>query len=274
MPKRLRFPSAAHAALFEEFRSYLDNLQTEGRSKQTLSSYRSTYIWYCKQSCLIEDRRVRRFLLGYENLNTRNKALAHLKSFVSWYGTGNEFVPAPLRVRTIKVPDRQPHVIAPEVANALLEALRRISLPAWAVLTIMRECGMRFGEVYHLTPANLYTVESCTLGHGVTFVGKGNKERSVPLTPLAKEAFDVWAHLPFKPSHMTIRRALAQAEEECGVEHIKPHWFRSTLATSLVNHGRTFDEVAELLGHSSTDVLRKRYARLDRRHLADVLVRT
>ena len=243
-------------------------MATEGRAPASIRSYRETYQQYCEHHDIIEDRRVRRFLLTFSNLKTRNKKLAHLKAFVSWYGNGNEYVPAPIRVRRIAIPDSMPVTIKPEDADKLLTELRA-SPPAWALLTIMRETGMRFGEVYNLTRRALYEVPG--EGFGVRFRGKGSKERIVPLTDAAKQAFDVWTKLRFKPAIRTIRRKIVEAEERSGVEHIRPHWFRSTLATNLVNSGASFSAAAELLGHSSTDILRKSYARLGHTQLAALI---
>lgn len=262
------FPSEAHEALYTEFGTFLDNLTVEGRSPRTVASYETTYFMYAMTSSVIEDRRVRRFLLRYENPATRNKVLSHLKAFVSWYGTGNEYVPAPIHVREVQIPDSLPVSIDRNVSDALLKCLETLHKPTWAVCTLMRSTGMRIGEVLDLTRKHLYKSQDGGLEYGVRFYGKGKKERLVPLTPVALEAFRVWTSLRFKPHHMTIRRYMDKATKEIGVEHIKPHWFRSSLATRLVNRGIGFDQVAELLGHKSTDILRKRYARLDHTRLS------
>lgn len=257
-----KFISPSHQALFEEFQTFLDNMVIEGRSPQTIETYRSTFLRFALVHNAVEERRVRRFLAQYDNPATRNKVLNHLKSFVRWYGTGNEFVPAPLRVRGVKVPDQLPHTIEPEDWGKLLGVLEERYPPAWAVLTIMRTTGMRIGEVMALEPEHLYRSTEGGVEYGVRFYGKGNKERIVPLPPVAVEAFRLWTGLPFKPTLRTIRNHIARAEKVGGVEHIKPHWFRSTLATRLVNNNVSYEAVAELLGHASTDILRKRYGRL------------
>ena len=41
--------------------------------------------------------------------------------------------------------------------------------------------------------------------------------------------------------------------EKCGVNHVHPHKFRRTLATSLIRHGMPIQEVAAVLGHDKLD---------------------
>ena len=130
-----------------------------------------------------------------------------------------------------------------------------------AILCFLMSTGCRISEMIQL---NRNSIDYNSLE--VTVLGKGNKERTVYLDPVAG---------------MTIRQYLAQRKDNepalfvgkgterlkpggvrlmlnnlaktAGVEHVHPHKFRRTLATNLIRHGMPIQEVAAILGHDKLD---------------------
>jgi site-specific recombinase XerD len=97
-------------------------------------------------------------------------------------------------------------------------------------------------------------------------MGKGNKERTVFLDAvtamllrdyLAQRTDDFPALFVGRGSSRLsangIRKMLAVVSAAAGVEHVHPHKFRRTLATSLIRHGMPIQEVAAILGHDKLD---------------------
>lgn len=117
-------------------------------------------------------------------------------------------------------------------------------------------------------------------------LGKGNKERLVPLLPLVKTTvMDYQEHCPYalekdKPlfrsvrnNPMTARSAqllIMHLRREMGLpEKVTPHALRHSFATDLLQGGGDLRTIQELLGHASLNST-QRYADIDRTSLAQI----
>jgi len=94
----------------------------------------------------------------------------------------------------------------------------------------------------------------------VRVIGKGDRERVVVLSPVALRAADVLRHATSNGHLMPwtdrgVRYLFAEVGARAGV-HCHPHRFRHTLASELVESGVAIEIVADMLGHSKTDVTR------------------
>lgn len=91
-------------------------------------------------------------------------------------------------------------------------------------------------------------------------VGKGDRERVVMLTPEALRSARVLlrassnGHLMPWPDRQ-VRRLFAEVGKATGI-HVHPHRFRHTLASELVEAGVPIEVVADMLGHSTTEITR------------------
>lgn len=130
-----------------------------------------------------------------------------------------------------------------------------------AIVTFLASTGCRISEMTQLdrTDIDLVNLE-CTV------LGKGNKERSVYMSPvcgmLVKEYLDTRKdNLPAlfvgkRSERLTphgVRFMLNSLANKAGVDHVHPHKFRRTLATNLIRHGMPIQEVAAVLGHDKLD---------------------
>lgn len=130
-----------------------------------------------------------------------------------------------------------------------------------AIISFLLSTGCRVGEVVRL---NREDVDLANMECRV--MGKGNKERTVFLDAvtamllrdyLAQRTDDFPALFVGRGSSRLsangIRKMLAVVSAAAGVEHVHPHKFRRTLATSLIRHGMPIQEVAAILGHDKLD---------------------
>lgn len=130
-----------------------------------------------------------------------------------------------------------------------------------AILCFLMSTGCRISE---MTQLNRDSINFNTLE--VTVLGKGNKERTVFLDEVAgltiKQYLDVRkdnspALFIGKGSERLspggVRLMLNNLAEAAHVDHVHPHKFRRTLATSLIRHGMPIQEVAAILGHDKLD---------------------
>jgi integrase/recombinase XerD len=155
-----------------------------------------------------------------------------------------------------------------------------------AILETMYSCGLRVSEVVNLRISNLYT----DIGF-VKVVGKGNKERLVPIGRSAVKYINVYrknirVHVQPQPgnedilflnkrgtllSRVMIFYIIKDAAKQAGItKNISPHTFRHSFATHLVEGGADLRAVQEMLGHESITTT-EIYTHLDRKFLRKTL---
>nr|WP_277626760.1 site-specific tyrosine recombinase XerD [Arsenicicoccus piscis] len=145
-----------------------------------------------------------------------------------------------------------------------------VSLRDRAMLELLYGCGARISEVVGL---DLDDVSGSAASAGVVrLLGKGDKERIVPLGRYAREAVDAYlvrgrpalaAQGTGTPALLLNQRgrrlsrqsawaAMQGAAERAGLsEHVSPHTLRHCFATHLLDGGADVRVVQELLGHAS-----------------------
>ncbi len=140
-----------------------------------------------------------------------------------------------------------------------------------AIIELLYGTGMRVTELSNLNTGDVDLEEDNT----VTVMGKGSKERILPLSKPVKKALDIYLNcrnmvprknyrqlMSIKPlfvnclgkrlSSRSIRRILNKYMQlACLNKKISPHVFRHTFATHLLNGGADLRSVQELLGHES-----------------------
>ena len=133
----------------------------------------------------------------------------------------------------------------------------------WALVVLIFGCGLRISEALNLTNQDI-------AGHPDTLriVGKGNKERIVPVLPAVYIALDKYIKIrPFtlKPTDTVFRSVrnlpMSPRMAEKVIENLRhylqlpdyvtPHALRHTFATALLAGGADLRSLQELLGHSS-----------------------
>ena len=155
-----------------------------------------------------------------------------------------------------------------------------------AILETMYSCGLRVSEVVSLKLSQLYL----DVGF-VRVVGKGNKERLVPIGSVATKYIllyknNVRVHLSAQRGEEDIlflnRRGkrltrvmifliVKDLVKKAGItKNISPHTFRHSFATHLVEGGADLRAVQEMLGHESITTT-EIYTHLDREYLRQTL---
>ena len=135
------------------------------------------------------------------------------------------------------------------------------SLRDRAIVAFLSATGCRISEMTQLNRDDVDLV-----GLECKVLGKGNKERTVYLSQVAGMTLRDYLNqrtddLPalfvgrgterMKPA--AVRKMLVQLGAASGVDHVHPHKFRRTTATSLLRHGMPIQEVAAILGHDKLD---------------------
>lgn len=137
--------------------------------------------------------------------------------------------------------------------------------PAFTVLRLLPKTGLRIHEMCSL-PRNAFQKQGRQ--HGIKVVGKGNRQRWIPLTKSAskimrqyiqEEAPEGGFLFPsprIRGKHLapdTVRLALRNLREEMPKKYsqLTPHVFRHTVATNLLSNGVDLATVQAILGHAN-----------------------
>ncbi|MCQ8277439.1 tyrosine recombinase XerC [Acetobacteraceae bacterium KSS8] len=156
-----------------------------------------------------------------------------------------------------------------------------------ALFTLLYGAGLRIGEALAL---DLHDVPAQTGGSAVLRVlGKGGKERLVPLLPAVMAALHRWVRQHPSPSPdaplfpgvrggrldpAVAQKAMREYRRLAGLpEHATPHALRHSFATHLLEGGADLRSIQELLGHASLSST-QRYTLADETHLMEVWRRT
>jgi integrase/recombinase XerC len=158
--------------------------------------------------------------------------------------------------------------------------------PAWialrdaAVLTLLYGCGLRVSEALSLNR------KAAPLGETIRITGKGNKERVVPVLPVAREAVEKYLTLcphslaPDGPLFVGVRGKRLDQRQVREVmirmrvrlelpEKASPHALRHSFATHLLAGGGDLRAIQELLGHASLSTTQM-YTEVNAARLLDV----
>lgn len=182
-----------------------------------------------------------------------------------------------------------PEVLAYEEIEAIIAQID-LSKPEGhrnrAMLETMYSCGLRVSEVVNLKLSQLYLPEAF-----IRVVGKGNKERLVPIGSVAIEQINMYRegfrnrqqaakgaedflflNRRGKPlSRVMVFLILKELAAFAGIrKNISPHTFRHSFATHLVERGANLRAVQQMLGHASITTT-EIYTHLDNNYLKDTL---
>ncbi len=156
-----------------------------------------------------------------------------------------------------------------------------------AILEVLYGCGLRVSELTELKISNIFF----DVGF-VKVLGKGNKERLVPLGGMAAKQLktyikEVRIHIPVqkeaedivflnrrgnKLTRVMIFTIVKNTAEKAGLKkNISPHTFRHSFATHLINGGADLRAVQDMLGHESITTT-EIYTHLDREYLRDTII--
>ena len=165
--------------------------------------------------------------------------------------------------------DHLPEVLTTEEVDRLEQA---IDLSKWegqrnkAIIEVLFSCGLRVSELVTLRLSDLYLEE-----HFVRVVGKGRKERLVPISESAIKQLQLWfidrnlmdikpgeedyVFLNRRGAHLTRTMILIMIKrlgEEAGISKtISPHTLRHSFATALLAGGADLRAIQAMLGHES-----------------------
>lgn len=175
-----------------------------------------------------------------------------------------------------------PKALTQEQSLRAVDGFKAVHSEPWlaardtALLMLIYGCGLRISEALSVMPDDILSAQG-----SLRIIGKGSKERQVPLLPMVVDAIKdymrlcphhldeaLFVGLRGAPLHDSAFRAqLQKLRGALGLpEHASPHAFRHSFATHLLAGGGDLRAIQELLGHASLSTT-QRYTHIDAERL-------
>ena len=196
-----------------------------------------------------------------------------------------ELLPSP------KIGEHLPEVLSVEEIDRIISGIdlsEKEGLRNRAIIEMLYSCGLRVSELCNLLISDIWRDEGF-----VKVMGKGRKERFVPISGRALRELSLWeecrCHINIRPgnedyvflsfkrgrklSRITVFHIVKVLAENAGItKEISPHTFRHSFATHLLEGGANLRAIQEMLGHESiatTEI----YTHLDNSRLREEILR-
>lgn len=247
--------------VLEEYLIYINNVKNY--SQNTIKSYNSDIKHYFENT-----ESVGEFSTYLKHLNKNkysktsiNRKITSIRTFLSWAVDNSYFNQNQIKiVNNLKVEKKLPNVLTASYINRLLDNLPESSekdIRDKAILELMYSSGLRVSEVSNLTS------NSINKNNSIRVLGKGSKERVLPMTKRAyvstkkymetsRSKFENdksknYLFLGVRGGQLSDREIRRIVKFRTGTF---PHSIRHTFATHLLEGGADLRIVQELLGHN------------------------
>lgn len=222
---------------------------------------------------------------------TQARVISGLKSFYNYLIIENEISANPTELlEAPKTGRKLPDTLSVHEIDALIGAIDR-STPEGernkAMLEVLYSCGLRVTELISLKISDLFFNDGF-----IRVVGKGNKERLVPIGKSTSKLVETYisrirSHIAVAPNCDDVLFLNRRGKQLTRVmvfiiikdlakkiqlhKSISPHTFRHSFATHLIEGGADLRAVQEMLGHESITTT-EIYTHLDREFLRDAII--
>ncbi len=275
--------------------AFLSHLQVERRvSAHTLDAYRrdlgALAAWAAQQGVAdvgaLDSAQVRQFISAEHRRGLAAKSLQRrlsaCRSFYAWLLKHGRIDSSPAAtLRAPKAPRKLPQVLDADEAVRLVEVPTDVPLGLRdrALLELFYSSGLRLSELCMLHWRDLDLAAGL-----VTVLGKGGKQRQVPVGSHAVRALGEWhaenrgaGDAPVFPgraggpiSQRAVQIRIKQLALRQGMfKHVHPHMLRHSFASHILESSGDLRGVQELLGHADIATTQI-YTHLDFQHLAKV----
>ncbi|RZL43622.1 MAG: tyrosine recombinase, partial [Pedobacter sp.] len=222
--------------------------------------------------------------------NTQARVISGIKAFFNYLMQEEIVADNPTSfLATPKITRKLPDTLNILEINKLIDAIDASTPDGMrnkAIVELLYSCGLRVSELADLKISNIFPETEF-----IKVVGKGVKERLVPIGGTALKLLDIYikqirVHLKIKKgqedfvflnrfgsrlSRISIFNLIKSLAEKIGLhKNISPHTLRHSFATHLIEGGADLRAVQEMLGHASITTT-EIYTHLDRDYLKSVI---
>lgn len=267
---------AAYVLDIEKLFYFLESeKQNKKLTSQTLEGFTDFFIWLSQ--------------LGF-SARSQARISSGIKSFYRYLMLEKIIEENPTELlETPRLPIKIPEVLNIQEIDAIMGAID-MSLPQShrnkTIIEILYSCGLRVSELIELKISNLFLDDGF-----IRVLGKGNKERLVPIGNSARRMLSIYleeirSHTEIAEgnedyvflnrrgkglSRIMIFNIVKDLVAKTDIQkNVSPHTFRHSFATHLVEGGADLRAVQEMLGHKSITTT-EIYTHLDRNYLRTVI---
>ena len=285
---------------FKDFENFLK--LERNLSVNTIISYRSDlkkFEFYlsktsAKKLSFIEPEIVREFLYEQSkrvSAKTQGRIISTLKTFFNFLILEKLIIDSPIEnIDYPKIDSKIPLVLSTDEIDKIISSAfsKKYGLRNQAIIEIMYSCGLRVSELTEMKISNIFFNESL-----IKILGKGNKERFIPLSSIAKKL--LYNYIKYnrkklsydkqsvdivflnnrgkKLTRVMVYNIINDAALEAKInKKISPHTLRHSFATHLIENGADIISIQKMMGHENV-VTTEKYLHVNKKHLVETMIK-
>ena len=285
---------------FKDFENFLK--LERNLSVNTIKSYRSDlkkFEFYLsktsvKKLSFIGPEIVREFLYEQSkrvSVKTQGRIISTLKTFFNFLVLEKLINDSPIEnIDYPKIDSKIPLVLTTDEIDKLISCAfsKKFGLRNQTIIEIMYSCGLRVSEVTEMKISNIFFDESL-----IKILGKGNKERFIPLSRTAKKL--LYNYITYnrknlsqdkqsidivflnnrgkKLTRVMVYNIINDAALEAKInKKISPHTLRHSFATHLIENGASIISIQKMMGHENV-VTTEKYLHVNKKHLIETMIK-
>ena len=271
-------------------------------SVNTIKSYRSDlkklefYLskTSAKKLSFIDPDIVRGFLYEQSkrvSAKTQGRIISTLKTFFNFLVLEKLINDSPIEnIDYPKIDSKIPLVLTTDEIDKLISCAfsKKFGLRNQTIIEIMYSCGLRVSELTEMKISNIFFDESL-----IKILGKGNKERFIPLSSTAKKL--LYNYITYnrknlsqdkqsidivflnnrgkKLTRVMVYNIINDAALEAKInKKISPHTLRHSFATHLIENGADIISIQKMMGHENV-VTTEKYLHVNKKHLVETMIK-
>ena len=288
------------ATYFKDFEDYLKF--ERNLSINTIKSYRSDLNKFeffltktgTKKLGFIGHEIVREFLYEQSkrvSAKTQGRIISTLKTFFNFLVLEKLISVSPIEnIDYPKIDSKIPLVLSTVEIDKIISSAfsKKYGLRNQAIIEIMYSCGLRVSELTEMKISNIFFDESL-----IKILGKGNKERFIPLSSIAKKL--LYNYIKYnrkklsydkqsvdivflnnrgkKLTRVMVYNIINDAALEAKInKKISPHTLRHSFATHLIENGADIISIQKMMGHENV-VTTEKYLHVNKKHLVETMIK-
>jgi len=285
---------------FKDFENFLK--LERNLSVNTIKSYSSDlkkFEFYlsktsAKKLSFIGPEIVREFLYEQSkrvSAKTQGRIISTLKTFFNFLVLEKLINDSPIEnIDYPKIDSKIPLVLSTDEIDKIISCAfsKKFGLRNQTIIEIMYSCGLRVSEVTEMKISNIFFDESL-----IKILGKGNKERFIPLSRTAKKL--LYNYITYnrknlsqdkqsidivflnnrgkKLTRVMVYNIINDAALEAKInKKISPHTLRHSFATHLIENGASIISIQKMMGHENV-VTTEKYLHVNKKHLIETMIK-
>tara|TARA_S200000501_G_scaffold241851_1_gene226593 strand:+ start:4035 stop:4934 length:900 start_codon:yes stop_codon:yes gene_type:complete len=287
-------------SLLKDFKNFLkfernlseNSTQSYLQDSQKLISFLSE-INFNKKISEIDSNIIREFVYQQTKLikpSSQSRLISSLKNFFDYLIIEKIIFINPINsIQYPKIATKIPETLSTKEIDKLIVYLKKSkknSLRNCAILEVLYSCGLRVSELTNLNISDIFFDDFL-----IKILGKGRKERFVPMSKIVKEMIKDYMYserfnkitkkgfedILFlnnrgeKLTRVMIYTILNIAKKGTGIKKkVSPHILRHSFATHLIENGADISSIQHMLGHTNITTT-ERYLHVSKKHLIDTI---